>query len=53
MFSSSRIEVFMFCPPPGLDNLHDWTNNVQPYFPIYVARRDFEFQGPVLLLLLQ
>lgn len=27
---------------PGLDDLRDWTNNVQPYIPIYVAPRDFE-----------
>uniref|UniRef100_A0A5B7CAT6 Metallo-beta-lactamase domain-containing protein n=1 Tax=Davidia involucrata TaxID=16924 RepID=A0A5B7CAT6_DAVIN len=26
----------------GLDDLRDWTNNVQPYIPIYVAMRDFE-----------
>ncbi|KAK9101341.1 hypothetical protein Scep_024771 [Stephania cephalantha] len=26
----------------GLDDLRDWTNNVQPYIPIYVAERDFE-----------
>ncbi|XP_015890668.3 putative hydrolase C777.06c [Ziziphus jujuba] len=26
----------------GLDDLRDWTNNVQPYVPIYVAPRDFE-----------
>ncbi|CAN0881685.1 Putative hydrolase C777.06c [Linum grandiflorum] len=26
----------------GLDDLRDWTNNVQPYIPIYVAPRDFE-----------
>ncbi|KAA8541681.1 hypothetical protein F0562_022833 [Nyssa sinensis] len=26
----------------GLDDLRDWTNNVQPYIPIYVATRDFE-----------
>ncbi|XP_037497508.1 putative hydrolase C777.06c isoform X2 [Jatropha curcas] len=26
----------------GLDDLRDWTNNVQPHIPIYVARRDFE-----------
>ncbi|CAH1422778.1 unnamed protein product [Lactuca virosa] len=26
----------------GLDDLRDWTNNVQPYIPIYVAKRDFE-----------
>lgn len=26
----------------GLDDLRDWTNNVQPSIPIYVARRDFE-----------
>ncbi|KVI05907.1 hypothetical protein Ccrd_015773, partial [Cynara cardunculus var. scolymus] len=25
-----------------LDDLRDWTNNVQPYIPIYVAERDFE-----------
>ncbi|OAY36495.1 putative hydrolase C777.06c isoform X2 [Manihot esculenta] len=27
----------------GLDDLRDWTNNVQPHIPIYVAQRDFEF----------
>ncbi|XP_021902828.1 putative hydrolase C777.06c isoform X1 [Carica papaya] len=26
----------------GLDDLRDWTNNVQPYIPIYVSKRDFE-----------
>ncbi|KAF2323558.1 hypothetical protein GH714_036107 [Hevea brasiliensis] len=26
----------------GLDDLRDWTNNVQPCIPIYVAQRDFE-----------
>ncbi|XP_015579812.1 putative hydrolase C777.06c isoform X2 [Ricinus communis] len=26
----------------GLDDLRDWTNNVQPHIPIYVAERDFE-----------
>ncbi|XP_059640956.1 putative hydrolase C777.06c isoform X1 [Cornus florida] len=26
----------------GLDDLRDWTNNVQSHIPIYVARRDFE-----------
>ncbi|KAK2983801.1 hypothetical protein RJ640_008477 [Escallonia rubra] len=26
----------------GLDDLRDWTNNVQPCIPIYVAERDFE-----------
>ncbi|CAM0951135.1 unnamed protein product [Alopecurus aequalis] len=26
----------------GLDCLRDWTNNVQPSIPIYVAQRDFE-----------
>ncbi|CDO97905.1 unnamed protein product [Coffea canephora] len=26
----------------GLDDLRDWTNNVQPSIPIYVAMRDFE-----------
>lgn len=26
----------------GLDDLRDWTNNVQPRIPIYVAPRDFE-----------
>ncbi|KAM4110927.1 hypothetical protein ACJW30_05G029200 [Castanea mollissima] len=26
----------------GLDDLRDWTNNVQPSIPIYVAQRDFE-----------
>ncbi|CAK7356870.1 unnamed protein product [Dovyalis caffra] len=28
--------------PSGLDDLRDWTNNVQPHIPIYVAERDFE-----------
>ncbi|KAI3455569.1 hypothetical protein Pfo_012232 [Paulownia fortunei] len=26
----------------GLDDLRDWTNNVQPSVPIYTAHRDFE-----------
>lgn len=26
----------------GLDDLRDWTNNVQPSIPIYTAMRDFE-----------
>ncbi|XP_042457427.1 putative hydrolase C777.06c isoform X1 [Zingiber officinale] len=26
----------------GLDDLRDWTNNVQPSIPIYVAQRDLE-----------
>ncbi|PHU24505.1 hypothetical protein BC332_09612 [Capsicum chinense] len=26
----------------GMDDLRDWTNNVQPSVPIYVASRDFE-----------
>ncbi|XP_010542424.1 PREDICTED: uncharacterized protein LOC104815641 isoform X1 [Tarenaya hassleriana] len=26
----------------GLDDLRDWTNNVQPLIPIYTAMRDFE-----------
>ncbi|XP_051135691.1 putative hydrolase C777.06c [Andrographis paniculata] len=26
----------------GLDDLRDWTNNVQPSIPIYTAERDFE-----------
>ncbi|KAK3018699.1 hypothetical protein RJ639_003130 [Escallonia herrerae] len=26
----------------GLNDLRDWTNNVQPCIPIYVAERDFE-----------
>ncbi|OMP11636.1 Beta-lactamase-like protein [Corchorus capsularis] len=26
----------------GLDDLRDWTNNVQPHIPIYAAKRDFE-----------
>lgn len=32
----------------GLDDLRDWTNNVQSHIPIYVAQRDFEVQ--ILLL---
>lgn len=26
----------------GMDDLRDWTNNVQPSIPIYTAARDFE-----------
>ncbi|XP_020576640.1 putative hydrolase C777.06c [Phalaenopsis equestris] len=26
----------------GLDDLRDWTNNIQPFIPVYVAKRDFE-----------
>ncbi|GAB2269251.1 hypothetical protein Dimus_004176 [Dionaea muscipula] len=26
----------------GLDDLRDWTNNIQPCIPIYAAKRDFE-----------
>ncbi|EPS68673.1 hypothetical protein M569_06095, partial [Genlisea aurea] len=26
----------------GLDDLRDWTNNIQPSIPIYTAQRDFE-----------
>ncbi|KAF6157156.1 hypothetical protein GIB67_041617 [Kingdonia uniflora] len=26
----------------GLDDLRDWTNNIQPSIPIYTAKRDFE-----------
>lgn len=33
--------IFVFCSP-GLDDLRDWTNNVQPHIPIYTAMRDFE-----------
>lgn len=29
---------------PGLDDLRDWTNNVQSHIPIYVPERDFEVQ---------
>lgn len=29
-----------FCS--GLDDLRDWTNNVQTQIPIYVPKRDFE-----------
>lgn len=32
----------------GLDDLRDWTNNVQPHIPIYVARRDFEVHFIIL-----
>lgn len=30
------------CLFSGLDDLRDWTNNVQPSIPIYTAERDFE-----------
>ena len=33
---------------PGLDDLRDWTNNVQPHIPIYVADRDFEVKDSFL-----
>ncbi|KAK8921169.1 hypothetical protein KSP39_PZI019935 [Platanthera zijinensis] len=26
----------------SLDDLRDWTNHIQPFIPIYVAKRDFE-----------
>lgn len=32
----------------GLDDLRDWTNNVQPSIPIYVAMRDFEVYAKIL-----
>ncbi|KAK4837331.1 hypothetical protein QYF36_004627 [Acer negundo] len=34
--------------PMGLDDLRDWTNNVQPHIPIYVAKRDFETLTEIL-----
>lgn len=34
----------------GLDDLRDWTNNVQPSVPIYTAERDFEVLTRSLLL---
>lgn len=37
-----------WCFFAGLDDLRDWTNNVQPYIPIYVAERDFEVQNQIL-----
>ena len=36
----------------GLDDLRDWTNNVQPHIPIYVAQRDFEVNSTFELSLL-
>lgn len=37
-------EALWFVSCLGLDDLRDWTNNVQPSIPIYVAMRDFEVQ---------
>ncbi|RYR40391.1 hypothetical protein Ahy_A09g046146 isoform A [Arachis hypogaea] len=37
----------------GLDDLRDWTNNVQPHIPIYVAKRDFELAFNLSLLTIQ
>ncbi|XP_020967026.1 putative hydrolase C777.06c isoform X3 [Arachis ipaensis] len=37
----------------GLDDLRDWTNNVQPHIPIYVAKRDFELAFNLRLLTIQ
>jgi hypothetical protein len=31
-------------PIAGLDDLRDWTNNIQDTIPIYVAPRDLEVQ---------
>lgn len=44
LFSLRRCEQRMTCLQfsLGLDDLRDWTNNVQPHIPIYVAKRDFE-----------
>lgn len=39
MESNSQVLLIFFL---GLDDLRDWTNNVQPYIPIYVPQRDFE-----------
>ncbi|KAI5659320.1 hypothetical protein M9H77_28113 [Catharanthus roseus] len=41
-FSYFRLQAQNFDCYSGLDDLRDWTNNVQPNFPIYVAKRDFE-----------
>lgn len=38
---SLLLHWFVFCSP-GLDDLRDWTNNVQPHIPIYTAMRDLE-----------
>lgn len=40
--SFSTIALFVGFLPMGLDDLRDWTNNVQRHIPIYVAMRDFE-----------
>lgn len=40
--SFSTIVLSVGFPLTGLDDLRDWTNNVQPFVPIYVAKRDFE-----------
>jgi glyoxylase-like metal-dependent hydrolase (beta-lactamase superfamily II) len=36
----------------GLDCLRDWTNNVQPTIPIYVAERDYEVGAMFVVLFL-
>lgn len=40
--SSSTTVLFNGFQNSGLDDLRDWTNNVQPNISIYVAERDFE-----------
>ncbi|TYH48461.1 hypothetical protein ES332_D10G068100v1 [Gossypium tomentosum] len=40
--SSSTTVLFNGFQNLGLDDLRDWTNNVQPNISIYVAERDFE-----------
>lgn len=41
LIESLLLHCFLFCYP-GLDDLRDWTNNVQPHIPIYTAMRDLE-----------
>ena len=50
-FLSESHAIFDFTLCSGLDDLRDWTNNVQPHVPIYVAQRDFEVWTLLLLFL--
>lgn len=43
-----RYPTWFFLFRIGLDDLRDWTNNVQPSIPIYVAKRDFEVYSHIL-----
>lgn len=50
LFQLAFLVLSDFCPYcVGLDDLRDWTNNVQPTIPIYVTLRDLEVCPAVFL----